>query len=116
EAVPDVPDKGPVLEQLAVLLEELVAQPEAEGLAADGFEQAVFQRGGPGVAVSGLQQGFQTLVCGFFAAYRWQADNAVVIDKTGQCLATIDPFALFSGQLHLRVQLCGPLVTEQTSD
>src|SRR5690606_41735402 len=63
-----------------------------------------------------LQQGFQALVGGFFAAYRRQADNAVVIDKTGQGLAALDPFALFSGQLHIGIQLCGPLVTEQTGD
>src|SRR5690554_2428631 len=98
EAVPDVPDKGPVLEQLAVLLEELVAQPQAEGFAADGIEQAVFQRGGPGVAVGGLQQGLQALVGGLFTAHWRQADNAVVIDKTGQLSAALDPFTLFGGQ------------------
>src|SRR5690606_8859450 len=112
EAVPDMPDKGPVLEQLAVLLEELVAQPEAEGLAADGVEQAGFQRGGPGIAIGGLQEGFHALVGGLFTAHRGQADNAVVIDKAGQCLATLDPVALFSGKSRLRVQLCRPAIAE----
>src|SRR5690606_20412845 len=116
EAVADVPDKGPVLEQLAVLLEELVAQPQAEGFAADGIEQAVFQRGGPGVAVGGLQQGLQALVGGLFTAHWRQADNAVVIDKTGQLSAALDPFTLFGGQFHLRVQLSWPAVTEQAGD
>src|SRR5690606_12895739 len=116
EAVPDVPDKGPVLEQLAVLLEELVAQPETQRLTADGIEQAVFQRGGPGIAIGGLQQGFQALISGRLAAYRRQADNAVVIDETGQLLATLDPFALFGGQFHFRVQLCRPAVAKQSGD
>ncbi len=101
EAIPDMPDKRPVLEQFAVLLEELVAQPEAEGFAADGFQQAVFQWCGPGIAIGGLQQGFQALVGGLSAAHRRQADDAVVIDKTGQFLATLYPFTLFGGQLHL---------------
>src|SRR5690606_33297756 len=38
KAIPDVPDKGPMLDQFAVLLEQLVAQPVAEGLAASGIE------------------------------------------------------------------------------
>ncbi len=82
-AVPDVPDEGPVVEQLAVLLEEPVTQPIVEPLAGKtDLGQELGQAGRrPGRAEGGRQQLHQPIGRRRLALDRRQADDAVRIGK-----------------------------------
>lgn len=107
-AIPDVPDEGAVVEQLAVLFEELVAQPVFEALFAclseEFGEDAVVpaslslrERAGVRV-VGGAQQFQQPLGSGPLAAHRGDADNAVLILEAIQRLGFLHPCALLVSQ------------------
>ena len=107
ETVPNVPDERAMVETLAVLLEEFVAQPGFQGFAgAVGVGQQLVEDGGfPTAGLDGFpgvdQQRQQALVGGFFAAHRGQAGDAVVVNVVGECFAPGDPGAGFVGELHL---------------
>jgi hypothetical protein len=74
-AVPEVPDERALVEQVAVLLEEFVAQPVVEGgfFGAGGGEQVAFVEWAEG----GSEQAAQAGGGGLFAVQRRQADDAV---------------------------------------
>ena len=118
EPIPDVPDEGAVVEELAVLEKELLAEPGVEGSA--GVVNAVEQFGErvvrPGLAIGGGQQVEQAIGRRRLSPYRREADDAVRVGIAGQALAARDPFALLVGQLHLRVEFGRPAVPEEAGD
>ncbi len=115
QAIPDVPDEGTVLKQLAVLGEELLPQPGLQCFAR--VIGALQQRGqgviGPGIAVGGGQQVQQTVGRRSLSAHRRDADDAVIIGVARQGRAALDPFALLVSQFHVRVQFGRPAVAEE---
>ena len=78
-AVPDVPHERAMVEQLAVLVEEAVAEPLIEAVAVyigeDGSEDGIT----PFVAVRRRKQAQQPIPGRRFASYRWDADDAVLV-------------------------------------
>ena len=112
-AVPDVPDEGAVLEQLAVLLEEFIAQPIVEGDAAGFGEQLGKDTVVPIITIGGVQQLQQPLGRRTLTAHRGDADDTVFVLEMVQHLGLLDPFALLVGQFHLRIVFRRPTVGEQ---
>ena len=81
-AVPEVPDKGAVVEELGVLLEELVAQPVFEGfgfaaLEPGGGDEGAFVEGAEGRSEELTQAGGG----GLLAVERREADDAVFVGE-----------------------------------
>ena len=112
-AVPDMPDERTMMDQLAVLFEEAVAQPVVEARAAGPREQLVEHAVVPGVAEGGGQQFEQPLAGGRLAPHRGNADDAVLVRPGSQPRATPRPFALLVGQFHTGILFCGPAIAEQ---
>ena len=82
-AVPDVPDEGPLREELRVLGEEVVAQPGLEGRArgAGLGKESLEERRGPGVAVRPGEEGPEPLGGRTLAAHRHERDEAVGVGE-----------------------------------
>ena len=99
-AVPDVPDERPVVEQLAVLLEEAVAEPVVEVALPASMPHAA-------------EQPQQPLGRGFFAADRRDADDAVVVGELRQFVAPLDQRPRPLAQAHLVVEFRRPAVAQQ---
>jgi len=83
--VPEMPDKGAVVEELGVLLKKLVAQPVFEGF---GFAPLESRGGDEGAFVKGAESSGeelpQTRGGGLLAAERRQADDAVFVGERFQ--------------------------------
>ena len=104
-AVPEVPDEGTVVKELAVFLEEPVAQPGFEGirglLAVTGDGQQVTLPGsGPFGTECGGQQPAEAVSAGGLAARGTQADDAVLVAILGERLAAGGPVTGFIGETH----------------
>ena len=115
-AVVDVPDEGAVVEQLAVLLEEAVAQIVVERGGACLGEELSEHAVVPVVAEGGCQQCEEAVAGGGLGAYGRDADDAVLVGVGKQLLATLHPFALLAGELHFGILLRGPAVPEKAGD
>lgn len=115
QAVPDMPDEGAMLKELAVLGKELFAQP--------GFQRfarvvSIGKQGGkrcvcPLWPVCGHQQIQQAVGGSSFSAHRGNAHNAVSISMGQKSFAPLYPLALFFGQFHVFIQFSGPAIAEQ---
>src|SRR5680860_18940 len=85
-AIPDVPDKWPMMEQLAVLVEELIAQPLIEAAGASVCEQFREPVVTPPIAPGSLKQMQESLVTGGLSADGRQAHNTVCIRQLEQTI------------------------------
>ena len=83
ETIPDVPDEGAILEQLAVLLEEPLAEPAVErpSLAACGLQQLGLLVGRPFVAKCVGEDALQANRCRLFPAHCRYAHDTIVVDE-----------------------------------
>ena len=111
-AVPEVPDKGAVVEELGVLLEELVAQPVFESF---GFAALEPGGGDEGAFVEGAEGGGEELAQagsgGLLAVERWEADDAVFVGEGFQ------PIGAEGGAIgEAAAGLARPAVAEQAGD
>ena len=67
----------------------------------------------PSIVVGGREHGLQSFDRWPFAAYRWDADDAVRVRQGEERFAGAYPLALFGGQFHVRILFGGPAVAEQ---
>ena len=112
-AVPDVPDKGPVMEQLQVLGEELVAEPVVERLArrTRAIKQAGEFRCGPFGAEGIGQQRSQPFVRRGFTGDGGEADDAVAVRVALQPVG-VERLAVHEAQSRL----ARPEIAEEARD
>lgn len=112
-AVPDVPEERALVEELAMLLEEPVAQPVVDRLAAVApFLQQVIEHGGlPFVAISGGEKLLEAFGRGAFAAQGREADDAVLV---GEGFQPVRPES--RAVREFRAGLARPAVAEQPGD
>jgi hypothetical protein len=126
-AVPDVPDEGAVVEELAVVLEEGVAEPLLDGgrgllvlvELGGGGEELVLPRVAPPPRLApegGGEEAAQAIGGGGLGAEGRQADDAVVVGVVGQLGAAVDQRAGLGGEPHLLVELGRPAVADEPGD
>ena len=98
--VPDVPDEGTMVKQLAVLIEEAIAKPIIEAVAAHIREKLGQNANIPEVTEGRSQQTQQPILGRRLAPHRWDTDDPVFVNPFEQRFGAPHPFALLLGQFH----------------
>ncbi|MPM04011.1 hypothetical protein SDC9_50278 [bioreactor metagenome] len=118
QSVPDMPNERTVLEEPAVLGEELFPQPSFQGFAGvvGIFQQLGQDVAGPGVAVGGGKQVQQPVGGREFTPHGRNADDTVAVRTGQQGFTPVHPLPLHVGQFHLPVKLGGPAISQEAGD
>ena len=113
-AIPDVPDEGAMLEQLAVFREESGPKPVFKARRGGRRKQPFVRVVVPSVAPAGGKQIEQPVVGGAFARDGRQADDAVFILEGLAAGTGLDPAKRFRGQAQASGAPRWPAVAQQT--